>query len=59
MRVGLLSAFFREHSNWKIPIRGWVESIDRSRFELYGYDIGRGSDATTARVENESERALT
>ncbi|MBE9041758.1 tetratricopeptide repeat protein [Oscillatoriales cyanobacterium LEGE 11467] len=37
IRVGIVSAFFHSHSNWKIPIQGWVENIDRSRFELFGY----------------------
>lgn len=55
LRIGLLSAFFREHSNWKIPIRGWVESIDRSRFELYGYDMGQQPDATTAVAQDAFE----
>ncbi len=37
IRVGIVSGFFYLHSNWKIPIKGWVENIDRSQFELYGY----------------------
>ena len=37
IRVGIVSAFFYSHSNWKIPIQGWVENIDKSRFELFGY----------------------
>src|SRR5205085_11342378 len=24
VRVGIVSGFFRHHSNWKVPIRGWI-----------------------------------
>ncbi|MDY6937913.1 MAG: tetratricopeptide repeat protein [Cyanobacteriota bacterium] len=37
IRVGIFSAFLHNHSNWKIPIKGWVENLDKRRFELYGY----------------------
>jgi protein O-GlcNAc transferase len=37
LRVGVVSGFFYRHSNWKIPIKGWVENLDRKRFSLYGY----------------------
>ncbi|BBK36199.1 hypothetical protein STAQ_12770 [Allostella sp. ATCC 35155] len=37
IRVGLLSGFFRQHSNWKIPIHGWLEDIDPARVAVHGY----------------------
>ncbi|MBD1847345.1 tetratricopeptide repeat protein [Cyanobacteria bacterium FACHB-63] len=37
VRIGLVSGFFKAHSNWKIPIKGWIENLDRTEFELYGY----------------------
>ncbi|MCW5315414.1 tetratricopeptide repeat protein [Nostoc sp. KVJ3] len=37
VRVGIVSRFFYNHSNWKIPIKGWIENLDRSEFELFGY----------------------
>jgi predicted O-linked N-acetylglucosamine transferase (SPINDLY family) len=48
IRVGILSANFYSHSNWKIPIKGWLTGLDRNRFELYGYHLGRRQDAATA-----------
>lgn len=39
IRVGIASAFINNHSNWKIPIRGWVEHLDRERFELFAYSL--------------------
>ena len=32
IRVGFVSGFFRRHSVWKTPLRGWVENLDRSKF---------------------------
>ncbi|WP_374449338.1 tetratricopeptide repeat protein [Stella sp.] len=37
IRVGLLSGFFRHHSNWKIPIRGWLEDLDPARIAVHAY----------------------
>jgi predicted O-linked N-acetylglucosamine transferase (SPINDLY family) len=53
VRVGVLSAYFYRHSNWKIPIKGWLEGLDRGRFELYGYHLGGHEDQ-----ETETARAL-
>lgn len=47
VRVGIISAFFYNHSNWKIPIKGWIENIDRSEFELFGYQPGIKKDNLT------------
>jgi tetratricopeptide (TPR) repeat protein len=30
VRVGIVSGFFRWHSNWKIPIKGWISQSERS-----------------------------
>jgi predicted O-linked N-acetylglucosamine transferase (SPINDLY family) len=47
IRVGIVSGFFFRHSNWKIPVRGWVEDLDRSKFELFGYYTARIKDEAT------------
>jgi len=47
LRVGIVSGYFCLHSNWKIPIKGWVENLDRRRFALFGYHTGRRRDAET------------
>ncbi len=47
IRIGFVSGYFRDHSNWKIPIRGWVGNLDRERFELYGYHTGTIQDTQT------------
>jgi protein O-GlcNAc transferase len=47
IRVGIVSSFFYRHSNWKIPIKGWVSQIDRSRFHVTGYHLGAIHDEQT------------
>jgi protein O-GlcNAc transferase len=47
IRLGIVSGFFKQHSNWKIPIKGWLENLDRDRFSLLGYHTGAERDAET------------
>lgn len=47
IRVGVVSSFFYLHSNWKIPIKGWIGQLDRSRFKIFGYHLGVRRDAET------------
>jgi predicted O-linked N-acetylglucosamine transferase (SPINDLY family) len=47
IRVGIVSSFFYRHSNWKIPIKGWISQLDRSRFEITGYHTGGKQDSET------------
>jgi protein O-GlcNAc transferase len=47
VRLGIVSGFFRLHSNWKIPIKGWLGQFDRSQFRIYGYHTGSERDAET------------
>lgn len=56
IRLGIVSAFFRYHSNWKIPIKGWLGQIDRSRFRVTCYHLGEERDVETACAENMCDR---
>jgi protein O-GlcNAc transferase len=47
IRVGIVSGFFRQHSNWKIPIKGWLKMLNRDRFRLFGYYTGIERDGET------------
>jgi protein O-GlcNAc transferase len=47
LRVGIVSGYFCNHSVWKIPIKGWIENIDKQRFSLYGYYTGKTKDKVT------------
>lgn len=50
IRVGIVSGFFRYHSNYKIPIRGWLKHIDHSEFEVFGYH-------TQSKIDSQTEEA--
>jgi len=52
IRVGFVSGFFRNHSNWKIPIKGWVENLNREQFQLFGYHTSARQDQYTQEAEN-------
>jgi protein O-GlcNAc transferase len=47
VRVGIVSNFFCRHSNWKIPVKGWISQMDRRRFKIFGYHTGITRDAET------------
>lgn len=46
IRVGIVSAYFSQHSIWKIPLSGWLHNLHRC-FDLYGYHTGTGKDHAT------------
>lgn len=50
IRVGIVASTFRNHTVWKIMIRGWAETIDRRRFSLIAYN-------TRSYVDDETQRA--
>ena len=53
IKIGIVSHYFHNHSNWKIPIRGWLEQLDRERFSIHCFYTGEISDRAT-----ESARSL-
>jgi len=56
IRVGIVSGFFHWHSNWKIPIKGWAEQLDRRRFKLFAYYTQTRQDTATKRAVETFER---
>jgi predicted O-linked N-acetylglucosamine transferase (SPINDLY family) len=47
VRVGIVSGFFRQHTVWKLLIKGWLSQLDRRRFRIFGYHTGVPQDAET------------
>lgn len=47
-RIAFVSSYFRNHSVWNSHLKGWLEQLDRRRFALFAFDVGRGEDAATA-----------
>ena len=50
IRVGIVSAHFFDHSVWHAFVRGWVERLDRRRFELHLFHLSAKRDKETARA---------
>jgi protein O-GlcNAc transferase len=47
MRIGIASAHIREHSVWFAITKGWVQHLDRNRFEVYLFQLHPITDAET------------
>jgi protein O-GlcNAc transferase len=54
-RIGIASAHIREHSVWNAITKGWIRHLDKSRFELYLFQLGRSSDEETERAKREAD----
>ena len=52
VRVGIVSEYFRNHSVWKLNIRGWLHQLDRQRFQVFGYHTGKRRDAATMEAQS-------
>lgn len=48
IRLGIVSHHFRRHSVWDVIVKGLLEHMDRSRFELCLYHLSTLEDAQTA-----------
>jgi protein O-GlcNAc transferase len=47
LRIGFVSGYFYNHSVWNIPTKGWVQYLDKQKFELFGYYTWRLKDEET------------
>jgi len=47
VRIGIVSGFFRNHSVYKMPVRGWLKTLDRAKFELFCYHTQKRVDQYT------------
>jgi predicted O-linked N-acetylglucosamine transferase (SPINDLY family) len=56
VKLGIVSGFFHHHSNWKIPIRGWLRRLDRRAFRIFGYYTGTIVDGATREAASLCER---
>lgn len=50
-KLGIVSAFFYDHSNWKIPIQGWLKGLS-AEHEVIAYHTGTREDAATEEARN-------
>jgi predicted O-linked N-acetylglucosamine transferase (SPINDLY family) len=54
-RVGIVSAFFYDHSNWKVPIQGWLKQL-AGHYQVNLYHTGSRRDRVTDEAEALSSR---
>ncbi len=59
IRVGIVSGYFWRHTVWKILVKGWVEQLDRNRFEVLGYHTGSIQDQETRVASKVCDRFVT
>ena len=48
VRVGIVSSQVFAHSVWQAIVRGWVEELDRERFDVVVFHLGQTQDEETA-----------
>jgi len=53
IRIGVASAHIRDHSVWNAITKGWIQHLDKGRFEIYLFQLSRSSDEETARARRE------
>jgi predicted O-linked N-acetylglucosamine transferase (SPINDLY family) len=58
LKVGIVSACFFQHTNWKLLIKGWLSQLDQKRFRLFGYHVGNFCDSETIAAARSCERFL-
>lgn len=54
IRVGFATSYFGLHSVSKL-FRGWIERLDRSRFEVFGYQFSRDEDPVQQAVSRAAD----
>ncbi len=47
-RVGIVSAHISDHSVWNAIVKGWLQNLDRTRYDLRLFHLGNAHDVETA-----------
>ncbi len=55
VRVGIASSHVFAHSVWQAIVRGWVEELDRERFEVVVFHLGHTHDDETAFAQDRAQ----
>jgi protein O-GlcNAc transferase len=53
MRIGIASAHIRNHSVWNAITKGWVRHLDKARFDIWLFQLGRTNDEETAQARRQ------
>lgn len=52
IRLGIASPHIKEHSVWNAITKGWVDHIDRTKFDIYLFQLNRDTDSETERARS-------
>ena len=52
-RIGIASAHIRNHSVWNAITKGWIRNLDKRRFDIWLFQLGRTNDEETAQARRE------
>lgn len=55
IRVGIVLTFVSDNPVWNAIVKGWVEHVDRSRFELHLFQIDAQRDEETRYAESRTQ----
>jgi protein O-GlcNAc transferase len=55
LRLGVVSRHFNNHSDWRVLIRGIVETFDRHKISIHGYSTGGTKDAVTKELRSQMQ----
>ncbi|MBX9693640.1 MAG: hypothetical protein K2Z81_14730, partial [Cyanobacteria bacterium] len=58
VRLGIVSPHFYKHSVWRMVTNGWVNHLEREKFEIYGYSLGAWKDDLTPEIANCCDRFM-
>jgi protein O-GlcNAc transferase len=47
-RIGIVSNHIHDHSVWNAIVKGWLQGLDRNRYDLRLFHLGRTNDVETA-----------
>ena len=47
-RIGIVSAHIHDHSVWNAIVKGWLQQLDRARYDIRLFHLGTTNDVETA-----------
>jgi predicted O-linked N-acetylglucosamine transferase (SPINDLY family) len=53
MRIGIASAHIRDHSVWNVITKGWIQHLDKARFDIWLFQLGCTNDEETAQARRQ------
>ncbi|NBB83195.1 MAG: glycosyl transferase family 2, partial [Alphaproteobacteria bacterium] len=59
IRLAIVSAFYKDHSVWKIPLKGFVYGLDRRRFELVHFNLAGNDNPVSLELRQLGDKVVT